>query len=171
MLTKHELRRAMGEAYGAWYWRTPGRFAHKAGPDGKAERVAYILKYRARRAELSAGTFRPEVNARGNVVLRDHDADRALRLRNAGDRYAYDFGPCRAWIQFDTRQDAIYFGVWVNPDNRQIFTYCEGDRILVTCPTPESFRTELIDAKEFYGAPIPPPLQDLLADLESATCN
>lgn len=52
------------------------------------------------------------------------------------DRYLFDFGACKTskgWAQFDSRQDASYFGNWVNPTRRQWLTYCEGDVSLVTC--------------------------------------
>ena len=157
--TKHELRRKLGEAYGAWFWRNPGRFAHKPGPEGKADRVRLILEYRQHRAALRAGQCRDEVNARGNLVLRDVDADAAIGIRSPGDRYGYDFGPCRSWVQFDTRQDASYFGVWVHPESRRVFTYCEGDRVMVVCPTPETFRAEIEDAATFYRATMPAALR------------
>jgi hypothetical protein len=159
MHTRDSLTDAIGQAYGAWYWRRPGLFAFKPGPQGRAERVALILRYRALRKAFAAGDFSEDVNERGNVILRNQHADRAIRLANAGSRYAYDCGPCRNWQQLDTWQDASYFGVWVHPTTRRIFTYCEGDRILVTCPTPASFRAELADARDFYRATLSPALQ------------
>ena len=41
-------------------------------------------------------------------------------------RYWYDCGkglPGVGWKQFDTKQDASYFGVWVNFETRQTFCY------------------------------------------------
>jgi len=93
-----------------------------------------------------------ETNRNGSVVKRAFVHD--------GDRYKYDFGDrlpdggC-GWIQYDTRQDAWYFGVWVNPETRQIMTYAEGDETLVTAPTEEAFQAELADMAEFYGDPPP----------------
>jgi hypothetical protein len=94
-----------------------------------------------------------QVNERGNELYRDEDADQKAGIRRGDDRYHYDFEalPAADWRQFDTRQDASYFGVWVNVRERMIFTYCEGDRSLVVCPTLESFRAELEDAERFYG--------------------
>ncbi len=91
-----------------------------------------------------------EKNARGNVISRG--------FHPCSDRYRYDFGICsreKGWIQYDTSQDASYFGVWVNVKYRQTFTYCEGDTTLVDCPTVESFRAELESMEEFYGDPPP----------------
>ena len=91
-----------------------------------------------------------EKNARGNTVERGSDF--------GGDRYRYDFKvltPAKGWQQYDTSQDASYFGVWVNRKKRMTFTLCEGDTILVTCPTQASFEAELADMAKFYGPPPP----------------
>jgi hypothetical protein len=40
------------------------------------------------------------------------------------DRYLYDFKLLtsgKGWAQLDTRQDASYYGTWINPTKRQIF--------------------------------------------------
>lgn len=85
-------------------------------------------------------------NARGNVI---HDG---FLLHT--ERYLFDFEVCQAgWIQYDTKQDASYFGVWVHVEDRLTFTFCEGDTSLVVCPTIESFRAELENMQECYGDP------------------
>ena len=69
-----------------------------------------------------------EINERGNEVIRGFCH---------ADRYKYDLGACtcdNGWTQYDTTQDAHYFGVWVHVEKRQIFTYCEGDEIMVKAP-------------------------------------
>lgn len=68
------------------------------------------------------------------------------------DRYKFDFGHCKGkdWLQFDTSQDAWYFGVWVNKAERKIVNYCEGDVYITTCPTVESFNEEIKAMCEFY---------------------
>lgn len=46
------------------------------------------------------------------------------------DRYVFDMHFCsydKGWAQFDSRQDASYYGHWINPEKRQIVSYCEGD--------------------------------------------
>src|SRR6185503_3161642 len=58
------------------------------------------------------------------------------------DRYLYDFRACTAdkgWAQLDTRQDASYYGNWINPVSRKLFSYCEGDLTLTECDTDEEF--------------------------------
>ena len=78
-----------------------------------------------------------EINKRGNEVIRSWvDAD----------RYLFDFNYCSAdkgWKQYDTSQDASYFGVWVHLEKRWTLTFAEGDVILVKCPTQESFIAEI----------------------------
>src|SRR5215813_2869335 len=68
------------------------------------------------------------------------------------DRYLYDFKLltyARGWAQVDTKQDASYFGTWTNPERREIFTYCEGDRTLTTADTHEEYRAELLKLYEW----------------------
>lgn len=58
------------------------------------------------------------------------------------DRYLYDFKYCtssKGWAQFDTRQDAPYYGNWVNPSKLETLEYAEGDITHVQCESPEEF--------------------------------
>lgn len=68
-------------------------------------------------------------------------------------RYRYDFGACSSklgWAQIDTRQDASYFGQWINPALRQIFSYCEGDCCLTTCANDAELVAELEHIRAFH---------------------
>ena len=56
----------------------------------------------------------------------------------------------QGWEQYDTSQDAWYFGVWVNKQTKQILTYAEGDIILISCPTIESYNEEIKHMNNFY---------------------
>jgi len=90
----------------------------------------------------------PEINVRGNEVIRSFtsDPDRC--------RYDFDFEKCPAdkgWLQFDTDQDAWYFGVWIHKERREIITYAEGDITITKCPSIESFNAEIKAMCEFYG--------------------
>ena len=85
-----------------------------------------------------------------------------------GDRYQYDFGPCsseKGWKQYDTSQDASYFGIWVHIEKRWIFSYTEGDTCLTKCATLESFRAELKHMAKYYGE-APPAFKVITADGE-----
>ena len=91
----------------------------------------------------------PEINKRGNTVLRSF---------HSTERYRFDFKLCtkeKGWKQYDTSQDAWYFGVWVHPKMRVILTYAEGDITVTKCPTEESYHDELKYMAEFYGSPPP----------------
>jgi len=91
-----------------------------------------------------------EINKQGNLVKRDFIIN--------GDRYRFDFNYCspkKGWQQYDTHEDAWYFGVWVNQKKKEIITYAEGDIIRVICQTEKSFKAELKTMAEFYGTPPP----------------
>lgn len=70
-----------------------------------------------------------------------------------GDRYIFDLKVCttdKGWAQLDTRQDAWYFGNWINPTTRELITYAEGDVTRVTCETDEEFVTKVREVCEWY---------------------
>jgi len=97
-----------------------------------------------------------EINERGAKVQ---------RFFVGGDRYHFDFEVCTAatgWAQYDTEQDASYFGVWVHRGRREIVTFCEGDLTRVICPTQAVFEAELAAMAEYYGPP--PPAWIVLGD-------
>ena len=72
-----------------------------------------------------------------------------------GDRYLYDFKYCtisNGWAQIDTRQDASYFGQWINPTKRQILSYCEGDVCLTTCDDDAELLAEMTALRDFANS-------------------
>ena len=88
-----------------------------------------------------------EINARGARIEREFLMD--------AERYRFDLGECKrsdGWRQYDTVQDAPYFGVWVHPERRETVTFCEGDVTRVSCPTQAVFEAELASMAECYGA-------------------
>lgn len=102
-------------------------------------KVAAVIAYILREGKLDA-----QPNNRGNQVI---------RLRAEEDRYIIDFAPdfaAEGWEQFDTSQDAHYFGVWVNYSKRMTLSYAGGDWTLVLCPTLETYLAEIKDAIRFY---------------------
>jgi hypothetical protein len=58
-----------------------------------------------------------------------------------GDRYKYDARYQRAdgWAQLDSKQDASYYGQWVNPIQLKLFSYCEHDTCLTECEDEADF--------------------------------
>ncbi|MBJ7017101.1 hypothetical protein [Vibrio cholerae] len=59
-------------------------------------------------------------------------------------RYYYDrMLLAKGWQQYDTEEDAWYFGIWIHTEKLETFTYAEGDTSHVIAPSVEAFRTEL----------------------------
>lgn len=56
------------------------------------------------------------------------------------------------WKRYPTRQDAWYYGVWVNAAQLETLCYCEGDVSHVTCDSREQFDAELKSMAAFHGA-------------------
>ncbi len=81
-------------------------------------------------------------------------ADACIGLEgHPGSRYFYDryLSEAKGWEAYDTRDDAWYFGMWVNVSKRQIFTYAEGDRYVECCASEESFVALLSQYAQRYG--------------------
>ncbi len=78
-----------------------------------------------------------------------------LYARNwPSERYEIDFADgftSEGWEQFDTDQDAWYFGVWVNPKQLVTLTYAEGDWTLVECPDVTVYNRQIARMVEFHG--------------------
>lgn len=68
-----------------------------------------------------------------------------------GSRYEFDLRlkSKDGWEQFDTNQDAGYFGVWINRDARMTVTYAEGD-LTIKYDIPD-MEKEYKDMCDFYG--------------------
>jgi hypothetical protein len=86
-----------------------------------------------------------ETNRQGNQVHRHFWST---------ERYVVDFAPDyrdAGWQQFDTDQDAWYFGVWVNPKSFLVLTYCEGDWSLDVCENVAQYNKQIQALIDFYG--------------------
>jgi len=83
-----------------------------------------------------------ETNKNGCTIERSFNCYR--------ERYYYD-NKLQGFDQYDTSQDAPYFGVWVNSELLQIVTFAEGDTTKVTAPNKSAFDAELSDMQEFYS--------------------
>lgn len=105
------------------------------------------LKRRMVHLKRALTTAPAETNARGNFVRRSH---------RQTSRYEFDHALLkRGYRQYDTNSDAPYFGVWVDVENRVVFSYIEGDLIEVSCSNRQSFIAELQDMRRFYGSAPP----------------
>lgn len=74
-------------------------------------------------------------------------------LHRDAERYAIDFAEdfkAGGWKQFDTSQDAWYFGVWVNPSRLGVLTYCEGDWSFEVCPGKDQYNALIRSMCECY---------------------
>jgi hypothetical protein len=63
-----------------------------------------------------------------------------------GDRYVFDFRLCpssKGWAQVDTRQDASYYGNWVNPLTFELVSYAEGDQSHTQCDGADEFAAQV----------------------------
>lgn len=145
-LTKTQLETRILQVAGDIHWTTVWA---ESDPAEVAKLPALTAQLAELEAKLAAGDFDAdpvERNANGNVVTR--------RSVLHESRYVYDFRLCtkeKGWQQFDTDQDASYFGVWVNIEQRQVLTYAEGDETLVACESDEALRLELASMEKFYG--------------------
>jgi len=79
------------------------------------------------------------------------------QIFRSNERYAFDFSDeyRNGWKQYDTDQDAWYYGVWYNPAKMQTLSYTEGDIYLVTCDNWTSFINEMAGLDSFHGNPPP----------------
>ncbi len=96
-------------------------------------------------ALVAVGKRDEQPNKRGNWIYRTYAST---------DRYTIDFAAdfaAEGWEQFDTNQDAHYFGVWVNRSWRLVLTYAEGDWSLVDCLTDAAYFAEIRSVIDFYG--------------------
>jgi hypothetical protein len=94
---------------------------------------------------LSVADQDAEPNSRGNTIY---------RITHSTGRYCVDFADdftAEGWEQFDTDQDASYFGVWLNKSKLMFLSYCEGDWCLAACPDVAHYNAEVEAAIQFHG--------------------
>ena len=69
------------------------------------------------------------------------------------ERYSFDWGMTEGWQQWDTKQDASYFGIWVHRPKRMVMTYCEGDASLDVMDDDDAFKEKIRAMEAFHGDP------------------
>jgi hypothetical protein len=73
------------------------------------------------------------------------------RGSHQADRYYYDRTLlAQGWQQYDTEEDAWYFGIWIHTEKLETFTYAEGDTCHVIAPNVEAFRSELARLYQYH---------------------
>ena len=77
--------------------------------------------------------------------------NRVRHLLLPGDRYLFDFNLSGEWDQFDTENDASYFGVWVNKSKLRLLSFVEGDLYLTLCADAAAYDAEISDRCSSYG--------------------
>lgn len=69
------------------------------------------------------------------------------------DRYLFDFNlDTDEWEQFDTENDASYFGIWLNKSKLRIVEYVEGDLFFTQCDDAAGYDAEIAALCAFHGA-------------------
>ena len=110
--------------------------ARQPHPYGNSRSRAQALKLLRRvKKALKVGRIPLELTVTGCRIDRgSHQAD----------RYHYDRTLlAQGWQQYDTEEDAWYFGIWIHTEKLETFTYAEGDTCHVIAPNVEAFRAEL----------------------------
>ena len=85
------------------------------------------------------GTFKKDQAEREGFTVEFFFCGDSERCRYNMDNVHIGLG----FYQFDTSQDAIYFGTWVNPSGLQVLQYAEGDISLVTCKSVQDYENQL----------------------------
>jgi len=69
------------------------------------------------------------------------------------------FSSMSIFVEYNTKKNYLYVErwalepyrfVWINPKEKIIFTYCEGDLMKVTCDNQAAFLEQLRENNEFY---------------------
>lgn len=127
--------------YVALYPKRRDYLWHPGVPQNRESLARATQRLRHLKRAIKTAPF--EVNRRGNRV------DRSFR-----ETGSYEFAhklPAQGFQQYPTDQDAAWFGVWVNVAERKVFTFAEGDCIMVSCPAQESFIKEIEYLRSCYG--------------------
>lgn len=93
----------------------------------------------------------PRMTSEGNPIY-------DLGLLPNTERYTFDFKLCKSedgWQQYDTNQDAWYYGIWVHIEGRLIVTFCEGELSVVHCENDARLKEHLDSMAKFHGDPPP----------------
>lgn len=119
-------------------------------------KTSEIIKTEAYKNELDRVIEKLEANV--NLFV-DEEEGKGLRSCFSGldSRYPMDsiYLVPHGWKQYDTAQDAPYFGVWYHPEFRIFVTYAEGDITIEFAKTDAGWEELKKAYADFYGAPPP----------------
>lgn len=76
------------------------------------------------------------------------------RMFFPANRYVIDFADSffsEGWQQYDTDQDAEYFGCWINKLTLSVLSYTEGDWFFRQFDSRDEFNAEIEQWNQFYG--------------------
>ena len=90
-----------------------------------------------------------EENQNGNNIVRAFFSYRFNPSHQVSLNFAEGFNK-DGWEQFETGQEAPYFGVWINYKELKTLTYAEGDWSLVTCESDTKYIDECYSMRAFY---------------------
>ncbi len=69
-----------------------------------------------------------------------------------GSRYMFDEALIgRGYHQLDSRQDAAYFGTWINPETLKLVEYAEGDVTAIQFDSSEEFIGWATERQDIMG--------------------
>lgn len=77
------------------------------------------------------------------------------RIHIDADRYLFDFKLCQyaqGWAQWNTTQDASYYGTWINPFRLAIVNYAEGDVTVTKCVSEAEFKAAARETAAWHRA-------------------
>ncbi len=112
--------------------------------------MALLIKEFIALIEKSSNESKADTH-RGPIVKDEHRTIYGMFYPT--ERYIIDCAQDRntdEWKQFDTWQDAPYFGVWTSRKLLCTLTYAEGDWSLVKCNNEAAFDMELNEIVDFY---------------------
>lgn len=88
---------------------------------------------------------------------RTHTDEKGISIyenRMGDNRYAYDqilCNPKHGWIQFDTSEDAAWFGIWTHAVEHFVVVYAEKDVSIIHIPEKQDWIDRLKKMRQEYG--------------------
>ena len=134
----NQARERIAEIGAIIYWHNRGTF-----PKAAVDVLELQAEKRTIEESLARGLYEQERNERGNVVKRMQvwDPNGCSNTFWARDVILEQLS--RKWMQFPTRQDAHYYGIWYSFEMLAVATYAEGDLTIVIADDVDHFVDEI----------------------------